>query len=96
VKPKPNPVGLISGPYSEEVSPWLDNELKRLTGLRIDARDVVRIFDLHNLSITCAINEGTIAFCLMRGDIDHSQTMIAGLKLQRTAADLMGLLAMKA
>ncbi len=85
---KPGPINLVSGPYSRYVGPWLDTELKRITGLSVDSRDVVRIFTVYNLSITCALAEEIIVFCLMREEIDRSEQMVAAIKMRRDQKDL--------
>jgi len=78
-----SPFAAVSGPYSKDVNPWLQTELKRITGLSIDPRDLVRIFTVFNLSITCALNERTVSFCLMKDEVDSRQRMVAALKLEK-------------
>lgn len=73
-----NQVELVSGPYAKDVSPWLDEQLRRITGLRVDPRDLIRIFEVEHLSITCAIAEDLIVFSLMR-----HEKMVAAIRLVR-------------
>src|SRR5205085_4452291 len=68
----------VSGPYSEHVNPWMDAALRRATGLKIDPRDLIRVMKVSDLSITCAMSDDHISFCLMRGN-----KMFEAIKLER-------------
>lgn len=73
---------LASGPYSAHLNPWLAEELKRETGLKIAHHDVKCVMDRCGLRITCVLFDKEITFALLRDEGKH-EVMIAAIKLER-------------